>query len=283
MTRNIVKVKRRVFPNSESNIRDIGLISKIEESVDGVVYFKESISPFILINKRYEKTSNGQYKYQIQFLKTGYKKIIRGNDLNRQLKRASHVKDRYSRTFFGVGYLGEYEKVEGLSKEDKKSLLIKWQSAIKRCNGTGYIRGNYKSKNIFIHHEWHSFENFLKSVQSIPQFELAKRDSFIGWDLDKDYYGGNCYSPYTCVFLNRSDNTRYTKGIIIDITDIKTKKTESFIDFESAGEHIGVTEKALKTAIYKKHEGRLNRGVYLNYIFKIRENNGDILYRYELN
>src|SRR5690606_10080287 len=243
-----------------------GLINPIEESIDGIVYFSNSDSPFIITNNRVEKTKNGTYKYEIQFLNTGYKKLIRANDLNQQLKHKNKPKDIYRKSYYGIGYLGNYKSVKNFKDEHIKILMTKWESMFKRCYGQGdKNKKNYQDKNIFVHQDWHSFEQFLKDVRYLPQYHLAKEDDFAGWDLDKDYYGSNCYSKDTCVFLNHQENVLYSKVKPLSITDKSSGKEEIFLELTKASEYIGVSYSALKTALYRN---RLDKGVYKNYIFK---------------
>ena len=61
--------------------------------------------------------------------------------------------------------------------------------------------------------EWTNFNNFLLDVIYIPQFFLARNDGFEGWVLTEKYYGSNCFSKDTCVWLphhflkNYNDNS----------------------------------------------------------------------------
>lgn len=68
----------------------------------------------------------------------------------------------------------------------------------------------YGGSGIFVCDRWHDFRYFVEDVQRIPNFE-NKRYEPRNYQLDKDFYGSNCYSPQTCVWLHSSDNALYTK------------------------------------------------------------------------
>ena len=196
---------------------------KIESSVDDKVYQQDSSYPFIVIDNRTEKTSNGTYKYTIQFLKTGFKKILRCNDMNRQIKKNMIITDPTSVDSYGFGCIKDISL-----KESNPIEYTKWRSMIKRCY-------NKKSGSYFgkasVDDRWRVFDVFLKDLKYIPNYFLAKRDDFKGWELDKDYYSDEVkiYSKHTCTFLPRKLNLLYSNKTYFIVEDLKTSEKKYFI------------------------------------------------------
>ena len=161
-----------------------------------------------VLNEITKVDDRGVRFFKIQFIKSGYITEMRENFLCK-----SDGVDVYDRRTFNIGYLGFYKNASHISEKHKMTLKDKWENMFRRCYSSKY---EHKSayENVFVHQEWHSFENFLNTIIYVPQYFLAKRDDFKNWELDKDYYGSNGYSKDTCVFLKSSDNKIYTSGIL---------------------------------------------------------------------
>ena len=56
----------------------------------------------------------------------------------------------------------------------------------------------------------HDFENFKEDVINLPHW-WYKKNNWEEYNLDKDYYGSNQYSPDTCVWLSKEENHFYTR------------------------------------------------------------------------
>ena len=205
--RDIVKVNRIIVDNKFSQIID-NSVGEIKDSLDGKIYNNR----YIVIGDS-EKIGNGKVKKykKVQFIGSGYVSDMRVDQIGK-----SNGKDVYDRTTFGIGYIGEYSLPRIINENHKDILKDKWENMFRRCYSKNYMnRSHYK--DMFVHNRWHSFANFLNDVCFIPQFHLAKEDNFIGWELDKDYFGSNSYSQKTCVFLKKSDNLIYSRSYPIKI------------------------------------------------------------------
>ena len=276
MKREVVKVKRKIIKDEFKKIKETPLQNEIMKSIDDKIY-ENYDNPFIIIDNRFKITDNGTYIYRIQFLKSGYIKEIRGNDLNQSIKKNRLLKDPFSRSYYGIGYLGDYKKIK-MDKEILNILIIKWESMIKRCYGTNQNYKIYKDKGVFVHQDWHCFANFLRDVKQIPQYFLAKEEKFKGWELDKDYYASNCYSKETCTFLKSQENTLYAKMRPLKVKNKITGENKLFLEIEKCAEYFNFSKSGLKTALYRPE--RLKRGNYVNYEFKFVDDEN--IYRYEL-
>lgn len=174
-------------------------------------------------------------------------------------------KSNYDRTVYGVGYLGEYKTVNNFTEDELEILKDKWESMMHR---------SYKDShdNIFVHSEWHSFEQFLRDVREIPQYFLAREDNFKGWDLDKDYYGSNAYSKNTCVFLKQQESSLYADiSGCYEILDKETNK--KFYE-------INILE--LANTMDNGQSNIQSSDKFKNFTFTFLPNTDNYVYRYEL-
>ncbi len=222
------------------------------------------------IDEERSKDSRQKY-YFIQFISNNYISSIRKDTIGK-----TNGVNPYDRTVFGVGYLGEYKKVNNYTEDEIKVLKDKWENMFRRCYSENYKNSHDGYNNIFVHQNWHSFEDFLRTVREVPQYYLAKEESFKGWDLDKDYFGSNVYSKDTCAFLKHAENSLYatTEGCY-EITDSVTNNTYYEISISDFAKQIGSTQAHVQRGIK-------NNMKYKQYIFKFLPNTEEYNYRYEL-
>lgn len=277
MKREVVKVKIKSVDDGYRELKEIDKQSELLPSIDGITYENKG-NPFILIDDRFEKTENGQYKYRIQFINSGWIKTIRGNDLKQSLKKDMEIKDNFHRSYYGVGYLGNHTSVN-IEPKLKKALTIKWESMMKRCYSNNEV---YKKSysDIFVHQDWHSLEQFLRDVRYIPNYHLAKEVCFEGYHLDKDYFGANCYSKETCTFLTSQENSVYAKNKALKVTRLSNNEEYLFISLNDCANTLNLSTSGLRTAFNRPE--RLTRGEYSKFKFEYVNCEDDHVYRYEL-
>ena len=115
--------------------------------------------------------------------------------------RTGQVRDPNKPSVQGVGYLGQgaYKcKVNGVQTRSYSC----WSNMINRCyDKSNHSSHRYLEKGVRVCKEWHNFQNFAS------WFNLNYVE---GFELDKDIYGGNIYSPSTCVFIPKPLNTFFT-------------------------------------------------------------------------
>ena len=159
ISEEVVKVEFPSFLDEDVEEENVVL----DKSIDDKIYQENTAHPFIVVNSRTEKTKNGTYKYTIQFINTGYKKVIKCNDMNRQLKNNIVISDPTDKDFYGKGYIKDLDLRISHCKE-----YIKWKSMIKRCyNGkvNNYFEKSKVSKR------WLCFDNFIKDLKYIENQE----------------------------------------------------------------------------------------------------------------
>lgn len=135
---------------------------------------------------------NNAYEVSILFLDTGNKAIVRSCSL-----RKGEVKDKMNPSVCGVGYLGigEFNTTHRTYQA--------WKSMIERCYCSKFHELQPKYKDCTVCDEWHNYQNFAK------WFEENYPKDGNGYNLDKDIKirGNRIYSPYTCLFVSRTENS----------------------------------------------------------------------------
>lgn len=256
--REVIKVQSKKIDYRLGEPKKIKRVFDLENPIDNTVHFDK----YVTVEDTGKRDSKNRKYYAVQFLNTGYKTELRKDQIGKSLPH-----DPYERTTYGIGYLGNYKNIKNISEKHVKILKDKWENMFRRCYSDKYEhRDNYKE--VFVHQEWHSLEEFLKSVFYIPQFHLAKEDDFKGWDLDKDYFQSNCYSKETCVFLKSRENKSYSSSKPF-IYDGKTYLSQVVF----AEEH----------DISQSHTSQLiKRGIFKGKEIKFAEIEEGYSYRYEL-
>lgn len=273
MKKKVVKVKRRVIPEEFKEFTDVPMFDLLP-SVDNKIYSNK----YIIIGKDFEKSNevNNDRKRsysKIQFLNNGYITTIRTDSIG---KYDHNLLNPYDRTIYGVGYLGDYKSVPNFEEWEIRILKTKWVNMIKRCYSEKYKENSPTYDDIFVHNEWHSFENFLKDVRYLPQYFLAREDKFKDWHLDKDYYGSNAYSKNTCVFLKLKENVTYARNNgCYKITD---ENGNIYYDLTIAG-----FAQTIQEDNYRKiHKALQKSNKYKNFIIEKKNETDEYVYRYEL-
>ncbi|OAG82484.1 hypothetical protein AWE49_20550 [Bacillus licheniformis] len=154
-----------------------------------------------------EKVITGKGKanrYKIRFDNTGYETTAE----KVQIKRGT-VKDRFERSVFGVGFLGNTKMV------DNKIAYIVWSGMLERCyDPTCDSYSDYGGAGVTVCDRWHCFETFLKDLSGIEGYdELKFKERVIYLDKDIKQKGTPKnkmkYSPETCCFVTNAINSAH--------------------------------------------------------------------------
>jgi thymidylate synthase len=140
-------------------------------------------------------------KYEVQFLKTGY----RARDLTKQVVLSGKIKDQFAPTLFGVACIGD----QGVYFHDPfwKELYQTWFAMLMRCYDTKHpAYKNYGGAGVFVDDRWLVFSDFYQDVQKLESWHL-KKEFPDKYSLDKDYYCSNKYSPETCIWANKIEQS----------------------------------------------------------------------------
>lgn len=124
----------------------------------------------------------------------------------RRKAQSSNIKDGkvsnpYAKTVYGVGMIG---LVQNPSLE---KIYVRWQGMLERC----YVKKsasyeNYGGKGVVVCEEWKIFENYLKDISNMENYDKLLKDS-ANWHVDKDLKGGMVYSKDTCSIIPASENS----------------------------------------------------------------------------
>tara|TARA_B100000929_G_scaffold291081_2_gene287802 strand:+ start:2533 stop:4182 length:1650 start_codon:yes stop_codon:yes gene_type:complete len=108
-----------------------------------------------------------------------------------------------------------YNPTPGLTDDQKndpvnEKLYPTWYGMLKRCyDSETHNYSTYGGRNVFVCERWHTFTNFVEDVKRLPNWK-NKFNNWNEYNLDKDYYSSNCYSPDTCVWLSETENSMYS-------------------------------------------------------------------------
>lgn len=115
------------------------------------------------------------------------------------------VGEHFNITVAKHGYLGSDYKRNDTSKK----LYKVWQDMLRRVYDPYKNQESYKK--VTICKRWHNFTHFLHDSYMLPGFQEFI-DSGYKFQLDKDYFGSNVYSPNTCIFINPKLNKSLNGG-----------------------------------------------------------------------
>jgi thymidylate synthase len=193
-----IKIKRRVKENIKTNNISFPLLEIQKDNNDefiGKKYISNKSQEEFIVVKKVEGGKNS--KYLIQFLSNGYSSIS-----SRPNIKKGQVINAYKPYIADVAYFGNPNKNINYYKQ----AYDLWYNMISRCYKTSNpFYKYYGEKNIFVEERWLCFEYFLEDIKCLPNFSkwvLEPKE----FDLDKDYYGSNCYSRDTCYFLPKYEN-----------------------------------------------------------------------------
>lgn len=182
-------IKRRTYIDNYE-------IEHIQPKLDKVykepkVRTSKSCGDFINIGKQGDK-------FVVKFINTGSYRIV--NNIN------FAIKDLFAPTREGIGYKGG-EIPDNITT---KKLTNIWNSMMVRVYTSRPDK--YPSyKKVKICKRWHSLKNFIEDCYSIIGFQ-EYIDSNYKYELDKDYFGSDIYSPNACIFLSPEMNKTLNSG-----------------------------------------------------------------------
>lgn len=155
---------------------------------------------FVVIEKVITEKGKAN-RYKIRFDATGYE-----TDAEKvQIKRGT-VKDRFERSVFGVGFLGNTKMV------DNKVAYSVWSGMLERCYDRNCDRySDYGGAGVRVCDRWHCFETFLRDLNNIEgydEFKFKERSIYLDKDLKQKDTPKNkmVYSLETCCFVTKAVN-----------------------------------------------------------------------------
>lgn len=240
------------------------LIGKIFETNSGTKCIVIDTYP---TGTHYEKSRSAL----IQFIDSKSTLTLQSGDV-----RNGNFRDRFERSVYGVGYLGNDYSIKYLSNEQNRLLKDIWYNILSRCYDTSSRRyTDYGGRGVFVDERWHCLEYFMKDIQKVQQWFL-KLQNFKNYQLDKDYYLSNCYSVDTCVWLHNQENVLYTSNNGMPFCAYKDGNTiGKYISLRSCANDLFIDYSSIAKCL---KNGKLAKGHTFSYI-STSENEA---YRYKL-
>jgi len=116
---------------------------------------------------------------------------------------------------------------------------------MERCYlATAHNFAGYGGVGVSVCRRWHSPENFIQDVKTLPHWWYKEHD----WDhyeLDKDYFSSNQYSPETCVWLRTDENNLYTKNTKVVRAVDPEGNVRVFLGSSSCARQLGISKSSM--------------------------------------
>lgn len=181
----------------------------------GQVHFNEDV-PFRIIREFESPDKNSHYL--IQFDETGPTMIV-------------------SRPITGA--------CKGHGPAANPRIYALWRNMVERChNPENPNYRHYGGKGVYVSPRWLCFENFEKDLSRLPNYEDWTLNPN-RYDLDKDYFGANCYDVSTCVFLPKKFNTSLDSRYYVEAVSPDGEVTHH-TSKSAFCSHVGISEETLR-------------------------------------
>lgn len=138
--------------------------------------------------------------YRVRFLSTGYETKARTSSIVKGM-----VKDPYVPTVFGRGYLGSGKYTSKINGKTTREYKL-WTGMFYRCYSKDPQYTNYRLRDIQVCRRWNDFQLFCEDIQDLEGY-LAWKSGF-NMALDKDLRFNGTYSPDSCMFISKAENSR---------------------------------------------------------------------------
>ena len=125
----------------------------------------------------------------IQFKNTGFRNIIKANNLN-----SKEIKDPYAKIVCGIGCIGIGPYTASINRKTTPEYHV-WSGMLDRCYNP-YKHPSYMGCEV--HPYWHNFQNF--AVWYNANYYSISND-IVALDKDILFKGNKIYGPVTCCFV----------------------------------------------------------------------------------
>ena len=118
--------------------------------------------------------------------------------------------------------LKQYEPYDllllGAKAGSSDPLAQTWRDMMHRCYNPAHAAySRYGAKGVSVCKRWHIAETFIQDAKGLYGWARKTKD-WSEFELDKDYYSSNQYSPDTCLWLSKAENLSL-QGKPVRITD----------------------------------------------------------------
>lgn len=138
-----------------------------------------------------------------------------------------------------------------------------WRGMMRRCyDPSKHNYTLYGGSGVSVCARWHNLQTFIRDVKEIPQAALKLADW--GYQIDKDYYSSNQYSPDTCVWLSAAHNGAYTGKAVTVINPFGLEST--YVSQHAAATALGMAHNSTITRSIQS-KSRVRGGRFAGYQF----------------
>ena len=198
---SIKRVRPRAFQASEFSLPDRVIPSNlVVEPGDDLIgrNLGNPGSGYRVLGRNVSKDDGIHKYYAVQFSETGYV----APRVRRDKVISGLVKDRFKKSAYGVGCMGDEFPDDTIGKSLRKDLHTTWSRMLERC----YLKScpaypRYGGQGITVDGDWLIFANFLRDAKDLPGWHL-KRWRPKSYQIDKDYFGASVYSKDSCRWVN---------------------------------------------------------------------------------
>lgn len=147
--------------------------------------------------KRLPNNKRKHPRVTIKFIESGWVSNVQVCNI-----MTGKIRDFRKKTVYGVGYLDTDIKIPMRGNSIIRRAYDLWANMLKRCYG-GY-KTCYEGCTVDV--RWHSFKNFLNSIQELEGYDKWERGENMHLDKDIKVKGNKVYSADTCMFVTAHDN-----------------------------------------------------------------------------
>jgi thymidylate synthase len=209
--KKVIEVKKRKGPKKgEVIIPEFENKSVVDNNdLCGKTFENDQNQKFQVIEKT--GVQNGNSIYTIQFEDSN--SVLK--NIQRPRIRYGEVKDPYNPSVKGIGCIG---RPNHKNEDWYERAYNMWNSMLGRCYDKCHPSyDSYGGKGVYVSPRWKNFELFIEDIKDLPFFdEWLNGENYC---LDKDYYGSNCYSKKTCLFLSEEENKLYQSNTPIIVNN----------------------------------------------------------------
>lgn len=186
-----------------NSVKDTSAFRTRKYDVGSIIKTKYGDVKILEIIKGYTDSAGKRFRTRCVciFLATGYVTNCQLSNLT-----VGKVKDMRMPTVYGVGYIGSDIKITARGTYVRR-LYDLWANMLKRCYFKSGTRNDEIYKDVKVDTRWHSFTNFMNTIQDVEGFELFEAGLDVALDKDIKVKGNKVYSRDTCMFVSTKDNT----------------------------------------------------------------------------
>lgn len=262
-------VKNYVLPNINFHLEDSHLQEhdegrkQLSKYLIGEIFTSIRVYDFKII-----KAYKGNSYRQIEFLETGYRKIVESKCMNTLC-----IVDPYEPSVCNVGIIGELYNQPQYSKN---TLYTRWVGMIRRCYDEDCKSfKDYGAKGCIVSDDWLYYPKYINDIKKKDHYFDLITDTE-NWHIDKDILSSSnnkIYSNETTCIITKSNNIKERNDRNGNPSKYKERKVAQYTMDDNFIQQFDTIKDA---AIYIKNDIR-----YLSHISKVCSGKGKSAFGYK--